>query len=88
MPNGRQTRLDNRVRWARTNLIKAGLLEITSRATYRITERGYEALKTNPTEITRKFLETNPEYQEFTGRLRLEYKNEEKEEDLPRRAVF
>jgi restriction system protein len=82
IPSGNQTRFDNRVRWTRTNLRKAGLLEITARATYRITERGEELLKTNPVEITRKVLEQYPEYRIFNSGSRSETKNEEREEEL------
>lgn len=52
---------------------------------FRITECGYEALKMNPTKITREFLEQYPEYQKFNNGLRAESKNEEnetREEDL------
>ena len=45
LPSGKQSILDNRVGWARTYLTKAGLLEVTRRAHFIITERGTKALQ-------------------------------------------
>lgn len=83
IPSGNQTRFDSRVRWTRTNLRKAGLLEITARATYRITQRGNEVLKTNPPEITRKFLEQYSEYGMLNNGTPIEFQKEEQEEETP-----
>jgi restriction system protein len=79
LPSSKQTRFDNRIRWARTNLNQAGLIEITPRATCRITGRGYEVLQANSAEITRKTLEQYPEFQKFTSLLRPGFKNDAKE---------
>ena len=40
IPSGTQRLLDNRVGWAKTDLLKAGLLESPRRAFVRITQRG------------------------------------------------
>lgn len=76
IPSGKQTRFYNRVTWARIYLTKSGLMEITRRSHYRITERGQRVLNSNPTRIDMKFLEQFPEYVEFrereTGRRRPE----------------
>jgi len=60
-----QTIIHNRVGWARTYLKKAGLLESTRRGYFRITQRGVEVLKQNPSEINIKYLEQFPEFVEF-----------------------
>jgi restriction system protein len=65
LPSGKQTTFYNRVGWARTYFTKSGLLEMTRRAHYRITARGKEVLKSNPTRIDMKYLEQFPEYIEF-----------------------
>ncbi len=65
IPSGRQSLFYNRVGWARTYLVKAGLLEKTRRGYIKITERGLELLKENPNEITAKFLRRYPEFIEF-----------------------
>lgn len=55
----------NRVRWARTYLKKAGLIESTKRGYFKITERGLKVLKDGPTEIDAKYLEQFPEFVQF-----------------------
>jgi len=65
LPSGTEPKFDNRVGWARTYLKKAGLLEYTGRARFRITGRGHEVLATNPLAINRRFLEQFPEFREF-----------------------
>ncbi|WP_367620658.1 winged helix-turn-helix domain-containing protein [Chloroflexus sp. MS-CIW-1] len=45
--SSKQTVFYNRVGWARTHLTRAGLLEMTSRSYYRITERGKQVLAGN-----------------------------------------
>lgn len=68
LPSGKQTVFYNRVGWARTYLAKAGLLEMSRRSYYRITERGRQVLAGNPSRIDMKFLEQFPEYVEFRER--------------------
>jgi restriction system protein len=62
LPSGRQLRFDNRVMWARAHLKMAGLLEITGRGRFRITERGYKVFKENHAKIDVKFLMQFPDY--------------------------
>jgi restriction system protein len=62
LPTGNQTRLDNRVGWARTYLKKAGLLTLVRRGVFQITERGQKVLKQGPKAIDVKFLEQYPEH--------------------------
>jgi len=75
--SGKQTAFFNRVSWARTYLLKAGLLEMTRRTFYCITERGEEVLKENPTIINIKYLKRYPEFRQFYDR-----KNSEKNEPI------
>ena len=64
LPSGKQARFDNRVGWAGTYMIKAGLLSRPRRAHYQITDRGRDVLASNPPEINAKFLD---QYQEFAS---------------------
>ena len=65
LPNGKQELFDNRVGWTRTYLKKAGLIDTARRGYFRITERGKEVLKQNPSKIDVKFLNHYPEFKEF-----------------------
>jgi restriction system protein len=67
LPSGRQTRFDNRVAWASVYLRKAGFLENIRRGRFKITERGLEILKSNPSKINVKFLmkHGDAEFKEF-----------------------
>jgi len=65
LPSGTQNTFDNRVRWAGTYLFKAGLLDRTGRGVIRITGRGLDVLKENPTRIDVKFLRRFPEFRDF-----------------------
>lgn len=64
-PSGRQKLLDSRVSWAQTYLNKALLIERPRHAVYRITERGREVLRQNPTSINVEFLKQYPEFRKF-----------------------
>lgn len=66
--SGKQSTFYNRVGWARTYLTKSGLLEMTRRSYYKITARGKDVLKSNPSHINIKYLEQFPEYIEFKGK--------------------
>src|SRR5688572_1323920 len=58
--NGTKTKYYDRIQWAKSYLTKAGLLESTGRGVFRITQRGYDVLKTNPREISIKLLQQFP----------------------------
>ena len=62
LPSGKQTYLNNRTHWAKFYLSRAKLVELVSRGRFRITQRGKELLASDPEKITRKTLETYPEY--------------------------
>ena len=68
LPSGRQTVLANRIGWAKTYLSKAGLLEITRRAYFRITEEGRQVLASPPARIDIAYLNRFPRFHEFTER--------------------
>mgnify|MGYP000149599185 CR=1 FL=1 len=65
LPSGKQSILDNRVGWARTYLTKAGLLEVTRRAHFIITERGITAFKDKQAVIDNKYLKQFDEFIAF-----------------------
>ncbi|KAA0593969.1 restriction system protein [Azospirillum lipoferum] len=65
LPSGRQTTFANRVHWAKSYLGKAGLVELTRRAHFRITDRGREVLAAPPERIDIKFLNHFPDFQRF-----------------------
>jgi restriction system protein len=65
LPSGKQRTFYNRVGWARTYLKKAGLVETPGVGKVKITSRGFDVLKKNPTKIDRKFLMQFPEFVEF-----------------------
>lgn len=65
LPSGQQGIFKNRVGWARTYIKKAGLIEATKRGVFKITDRGFKILASNPPRIDVKFLEQFPEFIEF-----------------------
>ncbi|WP_166141657.1 restriction endonuclease [Methylosinus sp. RM1] len=65
LPSGRQTLFANRVHWAKTYLNKAGLVEITRRGHFTITDRGKRALQSNPGRIDNVFLNRFEEFRDF-----------------------
>ena len=66
--SGRQELFVNRVAWAATHLFKAGLLERPGRGIVRITDRGCEALRVNPSRVDMAYLSRFPEYEAFRRR--------------------
>ena len=67
LPSGQQGVFKNRIGWARTYLKKAGLLDSSKRAVFKITDRGLQSLATKPNRIDSKYLEQWPEFVEFRG---------------------
>ena len=65
LPSGKQTTFANRVHWAKTYLGKAGLIKITRRAHFQITEQGRQALAKAPTRIDASYLEQFPSFVDF-----------------------
>src|SRR5688572_339281 len=65
LPTGNQTRLDNRVGWARTHLKKAGLIDSVRRGVFRIAQRGQDVLAQKPAAVSLKFLNQFPEHKDW-----------------------
>ena len=62
LPSGKQAIIDNRVGWAKTYLLKAGLLDFPRRGYFRITIEGEKVLKSKPERIDIKYLEQFPSF--------------------------
>jgi restriction system protein len=69
LPSGRQTTFANRVHWAKTYLVKAGLAEGTRRGYFRITARGKAALADSTATINNAYLDQFKEFQDFRARV-------------------
>lgn len=69
LPSGRQTMFANRVHWAKTYLVKAGLAEGTRRGYFRITSRGQAALADTVATINNAYLEQFKEFQDFKAKV-------------------
>jgi restriction system protein len=65
LPSGKQTTFANRVHWAKSYLGKAGLVELTKRAHFRITEQGRQVLAASPERIDIKYLNRFPSFLQF-----------------------
>jgi len=65
LPSGKQTMFANRVHWAKTYLVKAGLAEGTRRGYFRITPRGQAALADATATINNAYLDQFKEFQDF-----------------------
>lgn len=72
LPSGRYPVFRSRVGWAKTYLTKAKLIELPSRGSLQITQRGIEALNKKPKKIDGEFLRHYPEFIEFQGRKKEE----------------
>ncbi len=71
LPSGRQATFANRVGWAKTCLVQAGLLEATKRAHFKITDRGKKSLAEGPPRIDVEYLLQFAEFVQFKERGRL-----------------
>lgn len=65
LPSGGISTIKNRVAWAITYLVKAGLLIRPKRGFFMITDKGKGVLSKNPDKINIKFLKQYPEFIEF-----------------------
>src|SRR5208337_365165 len=71
LPSGRQATFANRVGWAKTYLVQAGLLEATKRAHFKITDRGEKSLAEGPPRIDGEYLSKFAEFVQFKERGRV-----------------
>jgi restriction system protein len=69
LPSGMPT-FANRVGWAKSYLVQAGLLEGTKRAHFRITEQGHQVLNENPSRIDNDYLLRFASFVSFRNRGR------------------
>lgn len=65
LPSGKQTTFANRVNWAKSYLGKAGLIHLTRRGYFTLSERGQTVLANPPPTINIKFLESFPDFKAF-----------------------
>ena len=65
LPSGTQTTVGNRIGWARTRLVKAGLIESVARGVVRITAEGLAVLASRPEAITEGYLRRIPAYRAY-----------------------
>jgi len=65
LPSGKQRVYVNRIAWAKSHLKQAGLLESPRRGYFRISSRGFVALKNFPERLDCKTLMQFPEYAAF-----------------------
>lgn len=86
LPSGKQTRFFNRVSWVKTHLTRAGLMEMTHRPYYKISERGRSVLKSNPSRIDMKFLDQFPEYKEFRTARKVDVVIEDEETEKSKKT--
>ncbi|OYV74737.1 MAG: restriction endonuclease [Chromatiales bacterium 21-64-14] len=68
LPSGKQTRFANRVNWAKSYLKQGGLVEITGRGRYKITDRGLAALANKTATIDNAYLAQFEEFQNFKSK--------------------
>jgi restriction system protein len=80
LPSGKQTTFANRVHWAKSYLKQAGLVEITRRGQFRITDRGRTALADKAANINSSYLEQFEDFQNFRAR------GHDAETDVPKTA--
>ena len=65
LPSGRQEKFRNRVAWAKTYLVKAGLLSSPKRGHFAITPAGQSTLREKPARIDVAFLRRYPSFVSF-----------------------
>ena len=65
LPSKRQTTFANRVHWAKSYLGKAGLIELTKRGHFQITDEGRGVLSDPPNRIDISFLKKFPQFVKF-----------------------
>jgi len=67
-PSGSKAVYRDRIDWARTDLVQAGLLEAPDRGQVVITPLGREVLTSAPSELNRAYLRQFPEFEAFLSR--------------------
>lgn len=80
-------KFDNRCRWAKVHMGKAGLVETPMRGFAKITPRGMEVLKERPQRIDKKYLMRFPEYEEWCKKRKTTGEGSFKEKEVEREGV-
>ncbi len=70
LPSGRARLFDNRIGWAKTHMMQAGLLSSPRRAVSIITATGREVLRNHPERVDLRVLNQFDDYREFRNRPR------------------
>jgi len=70
LPSGTQRTIVNRVHWAVSYMVQAGLIQRVGRGLVQVTERGREVLARPPKHIDVKFLGQYAEFPEFRSRAK------------------
>ena len=65
LESGNQPIINNRVSWAKTYLLKAGLLNSPKRGTFLISTEGLKVLASRPDKINIRYLKNFPDFQEW-----------------------
>lgn len=65
--SGKQTKIDNRIRWTKTYFVQAKVFSSPKRGIFKITERGKELLSQGHNEITKEELFQYPEFVKFSS---------------------
>ena len=87
LPSGTQTVFANRVGWAKTYLLKAGLVQSPRRGVVRLTKRGRQVLEERPERVDTGFLERFAEFREFRSRQRNGRTTADTADDAPREVL-
>lgn len=92
LASGRQTIFDNRIAWAKTYLVKAGLIESSKRAYFNITKEGIRLLESGA-QVTNELLLANyPAFVAFKksnmGAKNVEQNNPDEQDDETPQETF
>lgn len=69
LPSGKQTRFANRVNWAKSYLKQGGLVELTGRGRFTITDRGRKALADELANINNAYMTQFEDFQAFKNKV-------------------
>ncbi len=82
LPNGKRTYIYDRIEWAITYLVQAGLLERTGRSKFRISQLGLNELSVMPEKIPHSYLQKFPSFVKFKELRHPKKKNSDNSESL------
>ncbi|MEM3860520.1 MAG: restriction endonuclease [Candidatus Micrarchaeaceae archaeon] len=82
LPSGKRTYIYDRVEWAITYLVQAGLLERTGRSKFKISELGLNELSVLPKKISYSYLQKFPSFVKFKELRHPKKKNSDNSENM------